>query len=185
MLESQARAHERGFTLLEIVVVIVLIGTLLVVALTRLLNYVEEAERVAVLTLESRLRSALLLETAKRVLDEDDGGVAALAGSNPMRLMLEAPYNYAGELEPDEQHLVGPRRWFFDLAGHQLVYRRGGRLHPPGQQDIRYRVRLAYEDRDGDGAFAAARDDLVGVRLHRMAPRQGGVRGVPPAIKSH
>ena len=137
------------------------------VALTRLVNYVEEAERVAVLTLEGSLRNALLLETAKRVLNGDDGGVVALADSNPMRLMLEAPYNYAGELEREQQHLVKPRHWFFDLAGHELVYRRGGRLHPPEQQDIRYRIYLAYEDRDGDGTFAAARDNLVGVRLKR------------------
>ena len=116
----KGRLPERGFTLLEIVVVIMLIGTLLVVGSTRLINYVEEAERVAVLTLEGRLRSALLLETAKRVLDDDDGGVVALADSNPMRLMLEAPYNYAGELEPGNV-LDRPCGWRIETPSLQEV----------------------------------------------------------------
>ncbi len=161
----------RGFTLLELVVVIALIATLLVVAVTRLAGYVEEAERIAVLSTEGRLRNALLLETAKRILNNDDAGVLALEGSNPMRLMLEAPYNYAGEFEREQQRLVEPRHWFFDLTGRELVYRRGGRLQPRSQQDIRYRVSLAFADRDGDGDFAAARDELLGVRLQRVAVR--------------
>lgn len=165
--------YRRGFTLLELVVVIALISVLLTVAVTRLADYVREAERIAVLNLEGQLRNALTLETARRLLNDDDEAVVALEHANPMRLMLEAPYNYAGELVPEEHYRVAPRHWFFDLGSNQLVYRRGGSTRGDGQQDIRYDVRLAYRDRDGDGRFAVRADELLGVRLERLAGRPG------------
>ncbi len=45
------RPFEPGFSLLELVVVIVIISILVGVALNRLLPYIDEAERVGVLTL--------------------------------------------------------------------------------------------------------------------------------------
>ncbi|NND60016.1 MAG: type II secretion system protein [Gammaproteobacteria bacterium] len=162
--------RSNGFTLLELVVVIALISVLLTVAVARLAGYVREAERVAVLSLEGQLRNALTLETARRILNDDDAGLLALEHSNPMRLVLEAPYNYAGELPPQDHYLVEPRHWFFDLGEHELVYRRSATAgNSKTGHDIRYRVKVAYNDRDGDGRFAVASDELLGVRLLRQA----------------
>lgn len=160
--------NANGFTFLELVVVIALIGMLISIALSKLAGYVEEAERVAVLNVEGRLRNALVLETAQRILDSARPGLVELERSNPMRLMLETPYNYAGELAGGAAANVQGRHWYFDRDERELVYRRGGRLPADGQRDIRYRVRVAFHDRDGDGVFAASRDELLGVRLLRL-----------------
>ena len=154
--------------MLELVVVIMLIGTLLVFALSRLAGYVAEAERVAVLTLEGEIRNTLVLEAAKRILDKNHG-LSSLQGSNPMELMLEAPINYVGELDPVAARSVRRRQWFFDLQTHQLVYRRADQSHPSAPSDLRYEVRVAYRDRDGDGDYVASRDELLGVRLYQVA----------------
>ncbi len=57
-------AGTRGFSFLELVTVIAIIGILLAVAISRLLPYIDEAERIGVLTLESQIRSMLMLAAA-------------------------------------------------------------------------------------------------------------------------
>ena len=165
-------ARGRGFSLLELVVVIALIGIMLVIALWKLTGYVREAERVAVLTLEGEIRNVLVLEMAKRILNPDGPTVLALAHSNPMELMLETPINYLGELDQHATRTAPARHWFFDTDMKRLVYRSGGELNDKVQarQDISYDIRIAFGDRDGDGDYSAAHDRLLGVRLHR----QGG-----------
>ena len=163
--------RQTGFSLLELVVVIGLIGTLLVIALWRLAGYVREAERVAVLTMEGQMRNVLVMESAKRILNPGGPTLLALAHSNPMDLMLETPVNYLGVLEPEQAEDVPGRHWYFDSNNDRLVYRTGPDLtgvYDGDLQEIRYDVRVAFNDRDGDGAFTPASDELVGVRLHRI-----------------
>ena len=83
----------RGFSILEMVIVIVLISVLMAFGITRLLPYIDEAERIGVLTMESRLRSTLILVAAKRIAGGQAARIAELDGSNPMSLMLQAPAN--------------------------------------------------------------------------------------------
>ena len=127
--------------------------------------------RVAVLTMEGEMRNTLVMETAKRILNPDGPALLALAHSNPMDLMLETPINYVGELGPEAAREVPGRHWYFDSHNDRLVYRTGSDLlgdYAGKYQEIRYDVRIAFEDRDGDGQYTAALDDLVGVRLHRL-----------------
>jgi prepilin-type N-terminal cleavage/methylation domain-containing protein len=168
MSTLQSNRQARGFSLLELVVVIALIGTLLVVALWKMTGYVREAERVAVLTLEGEMRNMLVMEMAKRILNPDGPKVLALEHSNPMDLMLEAPFNYLGQLDHAAARNVPGRHWYFDARGKQLVYRPGGTLTDTGTDpDIHYSIQIAYSDLDGDGDYTASRDRLHGVRLHR------------------
>ncbi|MBT8136486.1 MAG: type II secretion system protein [Gammaproteobacteria bacterium] len=162
---------QAGFSMLELIVVIGLISTLLVVALSRLAGYVREAERVAVLTMEGQIRNVLVMESAKRILNPGGPTLLALAHSNPMELMLETPVNYLGVLRPEQAREVPGRHWYFDGHNDRLVYRTGADLtgvYDGDLQEIRYDVQVAFNDRDGDGSYTAARDELVGVRLHRL-----------------
>lgn len=162
--------RESGFSHLELVVVVVLIGILLVVALSRLLPYIDEAERVAVKTLEATIRNALVLEAAKRIAGGRANTLVSLEGSNPMALMLETPDNYLGELsEPDLENVPG-RHWYFDTGTRRLVYRPGSALGSHhGDELLELTVQVAFADRDGDGVFKPGTDQLFGVRLQRAA----------------
>ena len=165
--------NPQGFSLLELVVVICLIGTLMAVALTRLLPYIDEAERVAVLTLESQLRSSLVMAAAQRIVRGETADIATLNGSNPIALLLEAPANYVGERNASEQSQVPRRHWYFNLSNHRLAYRPGrpfGLRSPEASRDhLELEVHVAFDDRNGNGAFEPAADELHGVRLQRVA----------------
>lgn len=162
-----------GFSLLEFVVVICLIGILLVVAITRLLPYIDEAERVAVLTLEGQIRNSLVTAAAQRIARGQSTTISTMNGSNPMNLMLEVPGNYLGELDAADRASASPAHWFFDRAKRRLVYRpRQGftfRNDENPVEQLEFEVRVAFADRNGNGAFEPGKDELYGVRLLRTA----------------
>ncbi|MBT8131639.1 MAG: type II secretion system GspH family protein, partial [Gammaproteobacteria bacterium] len=178
-MRTAAKKHSGGFSLLELIVVISLIGVLLVVAFWRLAGFVREAERVSVLTMEGEIRNVLVLEMAKRILNPGGPSILALASSNPMALMLETPINYLGELDNQEVPNVPQRHWFFNLDKQRLVYRSGVDFGYRKEQfhDVEYDIRIAYDDADGDGNFSPVNDRLLGVRLHR----HGGHGWLQPA----
>jgi len=163
----------RAFSLLELVVVIALIGTLIAVAVTRLLPYVDEAERVAVLRIEGQLRSSINMEAAKRIVRGQSASLAELEGSNPFKYLLEPPKNYVGERLQREIEQAPKRRWYFAKDKNRLIYRLGAPfglpVHDESVEDPAFVVRVAFEDTNGNGIFEARRDELYGVRLHRVA----------------
>ena len=171
--ELSGGAGARGFSSLELVVVIAIIGILLAMAISRLLPYIDEAERIGVVTLESQIRGSLMVSAAKRIASGKAASISQLNGSNPMHLMLETPENYVGELSGEESTSVPRRNWYFDLKTRRLVYRKG---RPFGWSDERelmddpeFEVRVAFADRDGNGYFEPGTDELYGVRLLRAA----------------
>ncbi|MGI9234670.1 MAG: type II secretion system protein, partial [Woeseiaceae bacterium] len=111
-ISSPGSQAMRGFSLLELVVVIILIGTLIAVAAARLLPYIDEAERVAVLRVEGQLRSSLMMEAAKRVVRGQSASISELEGANPVKFLLEPPKNYVGERLQREIEQSPTRRWY-------------------------------------------------------------------------
>ena len=92
------RSAVLGFSLLELVVVIVIISVLVAIALSRLLPYIDEAERVAVLTVESQIKITFFTSAAKRIASGRAAPIYLLNRSKAKQLMLGEPKNYFGEL---------------------------------------------------------------------------------------
>lgn len=175
-IENLAPSSIGGFSLLELVVVIALISTLIAVATNRLLPYIDEAERVAVLRVEGQLRSSITMEAAKRIVRGQSASLADLEGSNPVKFLLDPPKNYVGERLQREIEQAPARRWYFEPDQRRLVYRLGAPfglpVHDESLQDPAFVVRVAFADTNGNGVYEAQRDELYGVRLQRVAGAQ-------------
>jgi general secretion pathway protein G len=112
-----------GFSLLELVVVIIIISLLIALALERLWPLQVDAERVAMEQVAGSLRSALGIRVAELLLKDDQAGLRALEGSNPMDRLSEVPRNYRGVLRGADPATVEGGNWYFDAANGMLVYR--------------------------------------------------------------
>ena len=172
-LVGAAGRSSAGFSLLELVVVIAIISTLVAVAINRLLPYIDEAERVAVLSVEGQLRSTLMMEAAQRIVRGQSASLSELEGANPVKFLLEPPKNYVGERLQREIEQSPTRRWYYEQDRRRLVYRLGEPfglpVHDESAEDPAFEVRVAFADSNGNGVFEAQREELYGVRLQRVA----------------
>jgi prepilin-type N-terminal cleavage/methylation domain-containing protein len=159
----------RGFTLIELIVVVIIVGVMAGFALDRLLPLVGRAQRAAFLQVQSELRSALLLEAAERLTRGQDATLPELAGINPMTLLLEAPANYLGPLDAGANRPLPRASWFYDARKGRLVYTVGRHTRFAAREGpadrIELTVKFAFEDNDGNGAYNAAVDEFAGLRL--------------------
>lgn len=158
-----------GFTLIELVIVIVLVSSLAAVALERLLIYQELAEKAAMEYTASALRSALRMRIAELMVAGRMQELRLLEGGNPMTLLDEPPENYSAE--PPRQG--GPQQegsWFFDGGANELVYqvRRGGHFAAAASEakQVRYRLVVTYATAADAGNARIA----VGARLELVRP---------------
>lgn len=169
------RVFSRGFSLLELLIVMVIISVLTIVAIDRLLRLRFEAERVMVDSMLSGLKSALYIEFAGAAARGRPDALAAKAGDiNPMKLLAERPETYAGEYAAADPASVAPGSWYFDTRERHLVYvpRFPEQLVTalPGPPRARFRVEADYDDRDRNGRFDLGRDSARGLRLVAVEP---------------
>ena len=169
------RGAPRGFSLLELLIVIVIVSVLGLVAIDRLLRLRFEAERVMVDSMLSGLRSALYIEFAGAAARGRSDAMALEAiGANPMKLLGERPDTYAGEYAAADPGSVAPGSWYFDTKERHLVYvvRFPEQFTSalPGPARARWRVEPDYDDRDGNGRFEPGRDSARGLRLVAVEP---------------
>lgn len=167
--------QQHGFSLLELVIVVVLISLLIVIAIDRLLVLRVEAERVSVEKIAGELRSAMSLTVASVVVK--DGGlqnIARLNKSNPMNMLSQAPGTYLGEMRKAEPERIEPGSWYFDIDRGELVYKviNAGNLVTDleGVKRIRFQLQLDYGDSNRNGRYDAGRDIIYGMRLQALDP---------------
>jgi general secretion pathway protein G len=165
-----ARHRSGGFSLLELVIVIVIISVLLVLAISRLLALMVDAERVTMETVAGTLRSAIGMKVAESIVKSKVSELPALVGSNPMALLAETPRNYLGELDGADPARLEDGNWYFDKRDKTLVYlvRNKGFFvgGEPKPARARFAVRLVYSDRNGNEVFDAGVDEIQGLRLN-------------------
>ncbi len=157
-----------GFTLIEMLVVVVAIGILAGFALDRLYPLIGRAERVAFMRIQAQLQNQLTLVTAERMVRGESATIPQLAGANPMALLLKPPENYLGEFE-GEPGGAPDGHWYFNMITGTLVYLVGGHTRFDGldgpADKVLFRVRLAFTDRNDNGRYEASRDRFDGIWL--------------------
>jgi prepilin-type N-terminal cleavage/methylation domain-containing protein len=175
MNRGQARIYihaavQRGFTLIELIVVIVIVCSLAAVGLDRLLGYQELAEKAAMEATAQNIKMGLQMRLAELLIANRQSEVAQLESENPLRWLQEGPANYRGEYrEP-----VAPGNWYYDERERQLVYavNRGSNLEVGGEKDIkllRFRPQVVKQTVEASGRQVLT---PVGVTLTPVTPYQ-------------
>ena len=173
-----------GFSLLELVVVIVLIGVLLGVAIERMLVLKAQAERSAMESVLGSLRSGITIRMAELIAKGRMREIANLVDANPFDVLAEAPENYLGELFGPDPAVLEPGKWYFDSRDRMLCYlpesvdyfRPGG----AGAPRARFRIQPVFEDLNRNGRFDRGVDPVRGLRLVAVEPYEWRTQYVWP-----
>jgi prepilin-type N-terminal cleavage/methylation domain-containing protein len=117
-----AALTRRGFTLIELVVVICVVALLFAVALDRLMRFQELGERTAMEQNIAAINVALTMKFAALVAAGRGQAIEKELGANPVDLLARPPENYLGALFTPPGDLLPARSWYFDQASAELVY---------------------------------------------------------------
>ena len=138
----------KGFTLLELIIVIAIIATLMALFMNRMMFYREQAEKTAMEQVAGAIQSALTMQYGQILTRGKPSDVAALAQDNPMKLLQKIPRNYAGEFYDPTPLAASPGNWMFDLKSRDLIYVVGdANYFKPGKDGrkwIRFHVAVNY-----------------------------------------
>lgn len=166
--------EHRGFSLFELLVVIVIVSVLMIIAISRLLALQVDAERVVMESTVGALRSGLGIKVAESIVKHKVSALPAYEDSNPMNLLAEVPRNYLGEMEGVDPHTLEKGSWYFDKTAKTLVYIVDNAGYFSGGIDnplrARFKIRLVYTDADSNGTFDNGVDSIEGLRLAALEP---------------
>lgn len=115
--------NQRGFTLIELVVVMVILALLAAVAVPKFLDLQKQAEAASVKKVIGNLRSALSIRVAQAIVDGEDVATLAYTGAaatnlEPMGdLLSNKPESYRGLIA----NSTTPGDWFDDTDGYDSV----------------------------------------------------------------
>lgn len=141
-----AALKPRGFTLVELVVVVCVVALLLGVALDRLMRYQELGERAAMEQNLAAINVALTMKFAALVIGGRGGAIEKEVGANPVDLLARPPENYLGALYAPEPESLPRRSWYYDRESGDLVYvpsrARYLSAPPDALEGLRFRVAL-------------------------------------------
>jgi len=139
----------RGFTLIELVIVIVIIAILMGLFMNRFVYYQEQAEKIAMEEVVGVIQSSLTMQYGQITTRGKSSDVTALVKDNPINLLQKRPSNYAGEFYEASLQSAPPGNWLFDLKTQELIYLPRNtdnfRLGADGKPWVRFHTVAAFE----------------------------------------
>ena len=165
-----AKQH-KGFTLFELIIVIIIVSILGVVLLDRFWRYQEQAEKVAMEQMVGTIKSALSIQVAGLLGKGQLDAIPQLVQENPINWLTEKPGNYLGEYFDPKPGELEAGNWYFDLKDRQLVYipQRHEHFIPAkgARKWVRYKLALVYNPPRG---VEESPPELGGVVLSLTTP---------------
>jgi MSHA pilin protein MshA len=143
------QSKDGGFTLIELVVIIVVLGILAAIAIPKLFTVTEEAEKAAVANMVGSLESTLSTYVAKQVVRGQSIGT-----HNPFDDLSNVPTNYKGVNDPVTTANTPDGYWSWRPTGNWIMYNprtaiTGGWLN--GDRFIIYQVQVVTDGTDTVG----------------------------------
>lgn len=161
----------RGFTLIELVLVILLVGVLSAYLYKQVSYYQERAEMVAMEQTAGAYRSGLQFRVAAYLVSRIPEELPQLNKENPVNWLAEKPSNYAGAFFGEPPIEVKDGDWYFDLQSNTMVYLVRQKQHfVPGLEGFRIRFRARVEYGPLKGADGKPLGDAKGVRVVEFRP---------------
>ncbi len=154
-MTNHSLRRSSGFTLIELIIVIIIIAVLAGLFLVRIPLYQEQAEKAAMQQVEGAIQSALVLRYGALMTRgaANEKELSILATDNPMTWLQKIPPNYSGEFFDPTPRAVAPGNWMFDLKSRDLIYvlNQSDNFTPgaDGNKWIRFHVKLGYEPKLG------------------------------------
>lgn len=133
---SLGKRHQRGFTLIELIVVIVILGVLAAAALPKFLDFRRDARVAAITKLKGDMISAASMVNAKCFMSTLCNGITYPSGFTidgiPAGLVFGYPSARAG-YAPDSTHRTGNIDVWIQVSGFNIVQPDGWTLkyHQP------------------------------------------------------
>jgi prepilin-type N-terminal cleavage/methylation domain-containing protein len=142
--------RQQGFSLFELVVVVLLVGVFMSFALDRMLQIQIDAERVSVQHVIASLKSAVSLQAAEMVVNKGINSIKTLENTNPMNYLQELPYNYLATKNDRQASHYPVASWYYDPEQNILIYKVKNTNYfetsLPGTPRIRLKVEAIYKD---------------------------------------
>lgn len=171
MLNSSAQAHtnQRGLTLLELAVVIVVISAVGLVALNYYYKLMVDVERTTMERDVSAMRTAIGLQIAAHYAGGRMAELAGWTGGNPMERLVEPPDNYRGVTDHIDSELK-KGSWYFDKKRDVLVYLVRNRLFFETELDSPARAEFQLVAQFAEGQTTAGQRQVSGLELRTIHP---------------
>ena len=115
-------SKQRGFTFLELAVVIAVISALAVVALNYYYKLMVDIERTAMEQDLGAIRTAISMQVVGHFSAGKMPDLSKLVDSNPMDLLAEKPENYLGVISHYKLEELEKGSWFYDSQAQTLIY---------------------------------------------------------------
>jgi len=165
--------HQSGFSLLELIVVVVIISILFTLALSHLFKWRITAEQTSVKKLTAEMREALKLEVTSHYAKGRLQDILTLVGSNPLDYAIEKPESYIGERNAPNIGKLLPGEWVYNISRKLLIYRVRYPEHfitkLSGIKRIELKISLIYADINKNRQFNKGIDSIEGLRLSSTA----------------
>ncbi len=144
LVKWAGRRWSAGFTLLELVLVMIVVSVLATAAMERLRYYQERAEQMAMEETLAAIKMGLQVRLAELIMSNRTWDAVELERENPTRWLTGPPANYAGAY--DNSPTAG--KWYFAAESRQLVYVPNNRSYlqggENGSQALRFQAKVNY-----------------------------------------